>query len=121
MESIQKLLATPAWAYSACYVYPIMAVFAILFGIVAMGKLFMLPASIKQIIPMNFMVIVILIKILVSIFLALLSFWICRGALAPSKEKFANATTTTNKNPAEAPIIGQAPAVAGFDPEGFQL
>jgi hypothetical protein len=97
METIQSLLATPSWAYDACYVIPIVMSMSILFAVIGIIRMFMLPASVKQMVPFSLVILISILNIAVGVFVSLMSFWICRGALAPGKEKFSNCATEEQK------------------------
>ena len=96
METIDKMLATPSWAYDACYVFPAIAAIMILAGLVKLGSLFFLPAATKKMMPFLLVVIIAILDILVIAFFGIMYFSICRGALKPTKEKFAVACKSTD-------------------------
>jgi hypothetical protein len=95
MEVIDRLLATPSWAYQACYVYPTIAFISILFGIIGVVSMVMLPAATKKSVPIGMVISSSIIQMVVLAFFALMNFWICRGALA-TKEKFAVTCKSTD-------------------------
>ncbi len=88
MESLNKIVQVPSWAYDFCYYYLAVAALIAVYSIWALVKLFSLPGMIKKFVPTTTMAIALVLSGAVSVLLSMMQFWVCRSALAP-KEKFA--------------------------------
>jgi hypothetical protein len=121
MERIQAMLATPSWAYTACYYYAAVAAILVLNAAYALFRLFSVPSAIKRLVPTMTMSVALILSSLFIIVLTMMQFWICRGALAPAratKEGFyADARTMKN---GMAPTSGAMPA-SGSSKEPFAV
>ena len=93
METLNRVIQVPSWAYDACWYYFAVAAVVAVYGLFAIVQLFMVPGAIRRLIPTTTMALAIALSVGVSTVLALMQFWICRSALAPvaaaaTKEKF---------------------------------
>ena len=88
MDYVASIVNTPSWAYDLCWYYFAVAAIIAIAGVWSVVNAFMQPAAMqKGLLPM---VLTTILSVGVTVVLALLQFWICRGALASSrKEKFA--------------------------------
>lgn len=90
MDAFNRIVAIPAWAYDFCWFYFAVAVLILVNGLWALWSLFSLPAMVKKIVPTTSVAFAIILSGGFSILMAMMQFWICRGALRPTgKEAFA--------------------------------
>lgn len=92
MDTVKNVIAQPVWAYDFCYYFLAAAIVSAIYGIYAIFQMVTLPGLVKRMVPTMSVVIALVITIGLSIVLAMMQFWICRSALAPSgakAEKFA--------------------------------
>ena len=86
---MDALLATPSWAYDFCYYYAFVAAIVVVSSVYSLVKLVMLPSLVKKLLPTTSIAVSLILSALVAVVLTMMQFWVCRGALKPTKEKFA--------------------------------
>ena len=122
MEAVQRIIAVPSWAYDFCYYYFAVAVIVAVYGIWALVKLFTLPGFVKKFIPSTTLAISIILSSGLAVVLTLMQFWVCRSALKPGSEKFANAAKMGMKTKEKFAVAcandGDCTAVMGTQPAG---
>jgi hypothetical protein len=96
MDQLNTLLTTPGWAYQFCYYYAFVAAIVVVSSLYSLVQLFMVPAVVRKFLPLTFMSLSLVLSALVAVVLTLMQFWICRGALKPTAEKFAVKCKNTN-------------------------
>jgi hypothetical protein len=98
MDALNRVVAIPAWAYDFCWYYFAIAVIVAVYAIWAVVQLISIPAIVKRFFPTTALILGTALSGLVMVVLAMMQFWICRGALAPkaapAKEAFATACKT---------------------------
>lgn len=90
MDALNMFIQVPSWAYDFCFYYMALAAVVIVSSVWTLIKLFMLPAVILKSVPFVTLVIALLLSTVVSVVLIMMQFWVCRSALAPRVEKFAD-------------------------------
>jgi hypothetical protein len=86
MDAFNKIVAIPAWAYDFCYYYLAVAVMVVVYSLFALYKLLVLPGVVKKFVPTTTMALALILSGAVTTLLTMLQFWVCRGALAPSRK-----------------------------------
>jgi len=84
-----NIMQVPTWAYDFCYYFLALAAVLAVHSVYALVQLFYLPAGLKKVIPFTPTVIALVLSGVLTVVLSMMQFWICRSALAPTKEKFA--------------------------------
>lgn len=111
MDALNRVIAVPSWAYDFCWFYFAAAVLVLVNAVWAIWRVFSLPGMVKKVLPVTSIVVGLLVSGGLTLVLAMMQFWICRGALAPKvSEKFA--VTCAND--------GDCAAVMGTQPPGSQ-
>lgn len=109
MEALNRIVAIPAWAYDFCWFYFAAAVLVFINAVWAVWRVFSLPGLVRKVLPTTSIVVGLLLSGALTVVLAMMQFWICRGALAPKvSEKFAVACVSG----------GDCTAVMGTQPPG---
>ena len=88
------VLQVPSWAYDFCYYYAAMAAVVVVYAVYTLIMLFSLPSAVSKFLPVTGIVISLILSSAVSVVLVMMQFWICRSALAPTTEKFADKCDT---------------------------
>jgi len=89
MDALNMVVPVPAWAYDFCHYYLAVAAVIVVYSLYSMVQLFMLPATVKKMVPVTGVALSLLLSGGFSVLMAMMQFWICRSALAPKMEKFA--------------------------------
>jgi hypothetical protein len=90
METLNRIVQVPAWAYDFCYYYLILAAIVVIYTLWGAVQLIFAPAFAKRVIPSLGLVLALLISGGLTVALSMMQFWICRSSLAPkATEKFA--------------------------------
>jgi hypothetical protein len=87
MDTINKIISIPSWAYDFCYYYLAVAVIVVAYSLWALIKLFTLPGIVKKFVPVTMMALALILSGVVTTVLTMMQFWICRSALAPPAAK----------------------------------
>jgi hypothetical protein len=91
MDQMIALLETPSWAYDFCYFFVFVAAIVVVNAVYSMVNIFRLPEVIKKMLPITSIILSLVLSAMVAVVMTMMQFWICRGALQPSKqvERFA--------------------------------
>jgi hypothetical protein len=89
------IINVPSWAYDFCYYYLALAAIIVVSAIYSSVELLLLPPAVKKVVPIVGTVLSLLVSAVISTLLVMMQFWVCRSALAPTKEKFAVTCKTT--------------------------
>lgn len=90
-----NFVQVPGWAYDFCYYFLALAAVLAVNTVYALYQLFVMPAGLKKAIPFTATVIALILSGVLTVVLSMMQFWICRSALASSKEAFAVACKNT--------------------------
>ena len=86
MDVLNTVIQVPSWAYDFCYYYFAVAAIVALYSVYSLVQLFLMPGAYRRVVPFVSTILALALSSLVSIVLALMQFWVCRGAL---REHFA--------------------------------
>lgn len=91
MDAFNRIVAIPSWAYDFCWFYFVLAVLVLVNAVWAIWRVMSLPGLVKKVLPTTSIVVGLLVSGALTLVLAMMQFWICRGALKPTgKESFAD-------------------------------
>lgn len=90
-----NFVQVPGWAYDFCYYFLALAAVLAVNTVYALYQLFVMPTGLKKAIPFTATVIALILSGVLTVVLSMMQFWICRSALASSKEAFAVACKNT--------------------------
>jgi len=108
MDALNMIVAVPSWAYDFCFYYLAVAAVVTVFSLYNIVQVLLLPSPLQKAAGALSIIINLIIATAVTVLLVLMQFWICRGALKPTKEAFAVACKKTE----------DCKAVMGSQPEG---
>jgi len=108
MDALNMIITVPSWAYDFCFYYVAVAAVIAVFTVYNIVQVLVLPSPLQKAVGALSIVLNLIVATAVSILLVLMQFWICRGALKPTKEAFA---VTCKKSE-------DCTAVMGTQPEG---
>ena len=87
MDTVNRVLETPSWAYDFCYYYAFVAAIVVVSTVYSIVTLLMLPVIAKKFLPITSISFSLILSALVTVVLTMMQFWICRGALKSTTKR----------------------------------
>ncbi len=87
MDTLNKIIQVPTWAYDFCYYYLAAAAIVVLYSLYSVYQLFTLPSVVKRFVPVTSTAVALLLSGAITALLAMMQFWVCRSALTPPPPK----------------------------------
>jgi hypothetical protein len=107
--TVKSLIAQPSWAYDLCYYFLAVAVIAAVYGVYIIFQVLAVPGLVKRLIPTAGIIIALVLSTSISIVLAMMQFWVCRGALAPARSASAEKFAVKCGNDVDCQAVGGMP------------